>query len=63
MAIETRGGCGREQGIALEFDEREIGLKAIHDGVQERLQDVICGRDPVAEVDAVRLLHPVMKPV
>ena len=39
VAIETCRRRGREDGIALELDEAEIGLDALDDGVQERTEN------------------------
>ena len=36
--------------------DTEFGLDTLHDGVEERPEQFVAGRDPVAEVDAVRIL-------
>ena len=63
VAVETRGGGGREHGVALQFDDHEVGLKAVDDVVQQRSQDTVRGRDPAAEVDTWASSTPLMNPV
>src|SRR5436190_21280936 len=56
VAIET--GCGRrsEDGIAFELDQREIGLDALDDRIEEVAKHPVRGRDASAEVDSVLVL-------
>ncbi len=53
LAIETRGQRSREDRIAFEFDDGEVGLQALEDGVQEGPKNGVGGWDARAEIDPV----------
>jgi hypothetical protein len=55
-AVKAGGWGCREDGIAFELDQREVGLDAFDDGVQQVAQDRIGGGDTTAEVKPVLLL-------
>ena len=46
LAIETGRRRGGEDGVALELHEREIGLDALDDGVQQRPEHRVGRRRP-----------------
>jgi len=56
LAVEACRRCDGEDGIALELDEREVGLQPLDYGVQEAAEHRVARRDPPAEVDRVRQL-------
>ena len=56
LAVEAGRGRRREDGVALELHEAEVGLDALDHGVEERGQDAVGRGDAVAEVDAVLVL-------
>ena len=56
LAVQAGRRGDREDGVALELDQRELGLHALDDGVQERPEHGVGRRDAAAEVDAVLLL-------
>ena len=59
VAVPVERGCGRhrEDGIALELGDPEVGLHALDDGIEEHPDDPVSSRDAGAEVDAVGLAH------
>ena len=63
VAVEAGRRGGREDRVALELDQAEVGLHALDDRVEQRGQDRVGGRDAVTEVDPVLVSTPAMKPV
>ena len=57
VPVERRSGRHREDGIAFELGDPEVGLYALDDGVEQRPDDPVSGRDAGAEVDAMGLAH------
>ena len=53
----VRGGRHREDGIAFELGDPEVGLHALDDGVEQLPDEPVASWDAGAEVDAVGLAH------
>ena len=63
MAIERRRRRGRENRIAFELDQGEIGLDALDDGVEEVSKDPVAAGMPALKSSPCSCSTPDKNPV